>query len=37
MDRFDECVRYLRRCCGVHLRTVLMNVSGIYEDAVEYI
>ena len=29
MDRFDECVRYLRRCCGVHLRVILMDVSGI--------
>ena len=28
-SRFDECVRYLGRCCGVHLRAVLRNVSGI--------
>ena len=36
-SRFDECVRYLGRCRGVHLIAVLMDVSGIYEDVVEYI
>ena len=33
----DGCVRYLGKCCGVHLIAVLMDVSGIYEDVVEYI
>ena len=27
-SRFDGCVKYLGRCCGVHLMVVLMDVSG---------
>ena len=34
-SRFEECVKYLGRCCGVHLRAVLINVSVIYKDDVE--